>query len=129
MTIKIGDIITVQERSFSELTHDGIRRVDPPKWSAKVLATWAYGGYICEGLTPQSAMHPDVQEACKAAGIDPNQRIRLAYHGDIVGEILLGEGGIASLRDQIATLAADPDSTPVLPYKAFAGWTKEDEGE
>jgi len=31
MTIKIGDIITVQERSFSELTHDGIRRVDPLK--------------------------------------------------------------------------------------------------
>ena len=39
----------------------------------------ADGYYICEGETAQTSMANWVQEACKAAGLAPDQKIQLAY--------------------------------------------------
>ena len=81
---KPGHIITVQPRQMFWMTRE---RYTLQSWSARVLAVAADTNcYICEGLTTQSAMSAWVQETCKAAGLDPNQKIRLGYASEVVGE-------------------------------------------
>lgn len=40
--------------------------------------------YICKGLCPQTSMTQWVQDACTAAGVNPEQTIRLVPEGDVV---------------------------------------------
>jgi len=81
---KPGDMITVQPRmSYYTRSAEGKSTyITPEPYTAMVLAV-ANGHCIVEGSTSQAHMAEWVQDACKAAGVSPEQGVRIAYANEV----------------------------------------------